>query len=56
MLGSFADAVFSDGSYYYSNPNGSTYYTDGQGRSTYTSPSGHVNFSDAGSGGSGGKK
>lgn len=32
--------LFSNGSYYYSNPNGSTYYNNGNGGSTYT-PSGN---------------
>jgi hypothetical protein len=40
----YADSmsVFSDGGYYYNNPNGSTYYETGKGSYTYTTPSGHT--------------
>lgn len=33
---------YSNGSYYYSNPNGSTYYNSGSGYSQYTAPNGNV--------------
>ncbi|KAH9847687.1 hypothetical protein C2E23DRAFT_847697 [Lenzites betulinus] len=35
-------ALYSDGSYYYSNSNGSTYYNTGDGYSRYTSSDGNV--------------